>query len=69
MTMATFEDVEKHITQRAALNQMMLELRTELTRVRNAVAENDTWLRANSSMVKGWKLHRGEAQKPTGERQ
>ena len=53
--MATFEDVEKNLAQRAELNRTILELRTQLTMVRNAVAENDTWLRANSSLVKGWR--------------
>ena len=54
--MATFEDVEKYLAQRAALNRTMLELRTQLTMVRNAAAETDTWLRANSPLVKGWRI-------------
>jgi|GEM_PF-4135827 len=53
--MATFEDVEKYLAQRAALSRTILELRTQLTMVRNAAAETDTWLRANSSLVKGWR--------------
>ena len=67
MTMATFEDVEKYLAQRAALNQTMLELRIKLTLVRNAAAETDTWLRANSPLVRGWKLRASEAQKTIGE--
>ena len=64
--MATFEDVEKYLAQRAALNQSMLDLRTQLTLVRNAAAETDTWLRANSSLVKGWRIHASEAKKAAG---
>ena len=64
--MATFEDVEKYLAQRAALNQSMLDLRTQLTLVRNAAAETDTWLRANSSLVKGWRIRASDAKKAGG---
>ena len=58
--MATFDEVEKYVAQRAALNRTMLELRTQLAMVRNAAAENETWLRANSALVRGWKLRAKE---------
>lgn len=65
--MATFEDVEKYLAQRAALNRTMLELRTQLAMVRNAAAETDTWLRANSSLVKGWRIRASHVKKAAAE--
>jgi hypothetical protein len=63
IVMATFGDVEKYLAQREALNQTMLELRTQLAMVRNAAAETDTWLRANSALVKGWRIRSREITK------
>ena len=64
--MATFEDVEKYLAQRSALNRTMLELRTQLTLVRNEAAVNETWLRANSALVKGWRIRASDAKKAGG---
>lgn len=55
--MTTFDEVENHLHERA----QMVTLRAQMADTRNALARNETWLRANSPMVRGWKLHPLEA--------
>ena len=59
--MATFDDVENHIHERTQLRAQMVTLRAQMADTRNALASNETWLRANSPLVRGWKLHALEA--------
>ena len=59
--MATFDEVENHIHERTQLRAQMVTLRAQMADTRNALASNETWLRANSPMVRGWKLRALEA--------
>ena len=65
--MATFEDVQKYLVQREALNKTMLDLRIQLVMVRNAAAVNETLLRPNSAQVKGWRIYASDAKKSGGD--
>ena len=61
--MATFDEIELHINERTVLRAQMDALRAQIAGTRNALATNETWLRANSALVRGWKLRASEAQK------
>ena len=57
---ATFDHVSEHTQHRSVLREQILVLKEQLAATRNALAQNETWLRANSALVRGWKLrHRG----------
>ena len=59
--MATFDEVENHIHERTQLRAQRVTLRAQIAGTRNALATNETWLRADSALVRGWKLHVLEA--------
>jgi hypothetical protein len=61
--MATFDEIERHINERTLLRAQMETLRAQMAGTRNALASNETWLRANSALVRGWKLRASDAQK------
>ncbi len=65
--MATFDEIEYHIHEHKQLRTQMVTLRAQMAGTRNALASNETWLRANSALVRGWKLRMVEAQKATGD--
>jgi len=58
--MATFDEIEHHIHERKQLRAQMVTLRAQMAGTRNALATNETWLRANSALVRGWKLRASE---------
>ena len=43
------------------LRAQMVTLRAQIAGTRNALETNETWLRANSPLVRGWKLRALEA--------
>ena len=59
--MATFDDVENHLHERTQLRAQRVTLRAQMADTRNALASNETWQRANSPLVRGWKLRALEA--------
>ena len=62
--MATFNDLKNHIHERKQRAQMVT-LGAQMADTRNALASNETWLRANSPLVRGWKLRALEAKSET----
>ena len=59
--LATFDQVENYINERAQLRALTATLRAQMAQARNALAVNETWLRANSALVRGWKAQKREA--------
>ena len=59
--LATFDQVENHLKEREQLRALTATLRAQMAQARNALAVNETWLRANSALVRGWKAQSKEA--------
>lgn len=60
---ATFSEIEQRINEQRQLRAAVLNLRAQLTEVRNKLAVNVTWLHANSPLVKGWRQQRASGKK------